>query len=259
MKVVILAGGMGTRISDDSDLRPKPMVEIGGRPILWHIMKHYAAYGHNEFVILCGYRGYMIKEYFANYFLHNSDITISTRDGKMEVHRTKGDDWKVSLVDTGLNTMTGSRIKRARYLLENQDFMLTYGDGVGDVNLDELKKFHQANGKIMTVTSVQPEGRFGALDIDAGNKVERFLEKPKGDGAWINGGFFVCKPAVFDFIGDGDDVVFEQGPMETLASKGQLYAYKHTGFWKPMDTPRDKKYLNELWDTGQSKWKTWKD
>lgn len=259
MKVVILAGGMGTRISDESDLRPKPMVEIGGKPILWHIMKHYAAHGHNQFVILCGYRGYTIKEYFANYFLHNSDITVSTRDGKMEVHRTQGEDWQVTLVDTGLNTMTGSRLKRAKYLLEKEDFFLTYGDGVGDVNIDELKKFHASHGKIMTVTSVQPEGRFGALDVGAGNRVERFLEKPKGDGAWINGGFFVCKPKLFDYIGEGEDVVFEREPMETLAEKGELFAYKHTGFWKPMDTPRDKKYLNELWDEGSPKWKTWKD
>lgn len=259
MKVAILAGGFGTRISEESDSRPKPMVEIGGKPILWHIMKHYSEHGHNKFVILCGYKGYMIKEYFANYFLHNSDITISTKKGSIDVHHNAGEDWEITLVDTGLHTMTGSRIQKARKHLDGEDFMLTYGDGVGNVDLDSLTKFHKEHGKTLTITSVQPEGRFGALDIDGSNQVKQFMEKPKGDGSWINGGFFVCSPKIFDYLGEGNDVIFERSPMEQMAADGETFAFKHTGFWKPMDTLRDKRYLSDLWEKGDAPWKTWKD
>jgi glucose-1-phosphate cytidylyltransferase len=257
MKVAILAGGYGTRISEESDIKPKPMIDIGGKPILWHIMKHYSTYGINEFVILLGYKGYVIKEYFANYFLHNSDVTFDVKNNKMEIHNNSSEDWKVTLVDTGLNTMTGGRVLRAKKFLEDETFMLTYGDGVSDVNIANLLETHKSHGKTLTVTSVQPEGRFGSLEISEGNQVKSFLEKPQGDGAWINGGFFVCEPSVFKYITEGDSTIFERSPLENMASAGELYAYKHNGFWKPMDTLRDKNQLNDMWDKGKALWKTW--
>ncbi len=254
MKVAILAGGYGTRLSEETDIRPKPMVEIGGKPILWHIMKHYSAYGFNEFVVLLGYKGYTIKEYFANYYLHQSDITIDTKAGKLSVHSNDSEDWKITLVETGPETMTGGRVKRAEKYLAGEAFMLTYGDGVSDVNVKKLVEFHQSQKKILTLTAIQPEGRFGVLDIGAENKVQRFLEKPRGDGSWINGGFFVCDPKIFGYLGDGDKTIFERAPMETLASEGQLAAYQHEGFWKCMDTLRDKQELNQLWASGKAPW-----
>lgn len=256
MKVLILAGGFGTRISEESDIKPKPMIDIGGKPILWHIMKHYSSYGHNEFVILLGYKSYVIKEYFANYYLHNSDVTIDTANQSMEIHNNYSENWKITLIDTGLHTMTGGRVKRAKNYVGNEPFLLTYGDGVSDVNLDELVAFHKKHGKKITMTSIQPEGRFGALKIEDDNKISSFLEKPKGDGAWINGGFFVCEPAVLDYI-ENDETIFERDPLENLAKQGELYSFKHEGFWKCMDTLRDKNQLNEMWDSGKAKWKTW--
>lgn len=258
MKVAILAGGFGTRLSEETDLRPKPMVEIGGKPILWHIMKIYSHYGFNEFVILLGYKSYVIKEYFANYFLHQSDVTIDIRNNKMEVHNTSSEPWKITLVDTGLNTLTGGRVLRARKYLEDQPFMLTYGDGVGNVNIPELIEFHKKHKPILTLTSVQPEGRFGALNME-GNHVTAFAEKPKGDGAWINGGFFVCEPTIFDYITEGDATIFERSPMEKLARDRQMCAYKHNGFWTPMDTLRDKHDLENKWSSGKAPWKLWND
>jgi glucose-1-phosphate cytidylyltransferase len=257
MKVAILAGGYGTRISEESALKPKPMIDIGGKPILWHIMKHYASYGHNEFVILLGYKGYYIKEYFANFFLHQSDVTFHTTENRMEVHNTSGDDWKVTLVDTGLNTMTGGRILRAKKYLEDAPFMLTYGDGVANVNLDELEKFHKEHGKAISMTAIQPAGKFGALGIEDNASVSSFKEKPKGDGAWINGGFFLCDPKVINYIKEGDSTVFEKAPLEKLAKEGNLFAYKHSDFWQCMDTLRDKNYLCDLWESGDAPWKTW--
>jgi glucose-1-phosphate cytidylyltransferase len=257
MKVAILAGGYGTRLSEETDVRPKPMVEIGGKPILWHIMKTYSHYGHNDFVILLGYKGYYIKEYFANYFLHQSDVTIDLKNNKMEIHNNTSEPWKVTLVDTGLETMTGGRIKRAQKFLDKETFLLTYGDGVSNVDIDKLVSFHQKNGKAMTLTSVQPEGRFGALDME-GDLIRRFAEKPKGDGSWINGGFFVCEPKLFDYIKEGDSTILERSPLEGLAKDGQLVAYKHDGFWQPMDTLRDKVQLEQLWSKGSAPWKVWK-
>ncbi|MBL7687556.1 MAG: glucose-1-phosphate cytidylyltransferase [Bdellovibrionaceae bacterium] len=254
MKVAILAGGFGTRLSEETDIRPKPMVEIGGKPILWHIMKHYSSYGFNEFVVLLGYKGYTIKEYFANYYLHQSDITIDTKAGKLTVHSNDSEDWKITLVETGPETMTGGRVKRAEKYLAGETFMLTYGDGVSDVNVKKLVEFHQTQKKILTLTAIQPEGRFGVLDIGAENKVQRFLEKPRGDGSWINGGFFVCDPKIFGYLRDGDKTIFERTPMETLASEGQLTAYQHEGFWKCMDTLRDKQELNQMWASGKAPW-----
>lgn len=259
MKVLILAGGFGTRLSEETEIKPKPMVEIGGKPILWHIMKIYSHYGFNEFVILLGYKGYYIKEYFANYFLHQSDVTIDITTGKMEVLNNSSEPWKVTLLDTGLNTMTGGRIKRAQKFIGDEPFMLTYGDGVGNINIEELIKFHKSHGKVMTVTSAQPEGRFGALNIDENNRVESFLEKPKGDGNWINAGFFVCEPEVFDYIENESDCIFEQKPLKNLAKDGKMYTYKHKGFWKPMDTLRDKRELEKLWNSGKAPWKVWND
>ena len=259
MKVVILAGGFGTRLTEETEIRPKPMVEIGSKPILWHIMKIYTAYGFNEFIILLGYKGYMIKEYFANYYLHQSDVTIDLKNNTMEIHNCKAEPWIVTLVDTGLNTMTGGRIKQAKKYIGNERFMLTYGDGVGDVNINELLNFHSSHDGYISVTSVQPEGRFGALNIYENNKVAGFVEKPKGDGHWINGGFFVCEPEVFDYIEDEIHTVFEQEPLRNLAKDGKMYAYKHSGFWKAMDTLRDKKELEMLWNTGNAPWKVWND
>lgn len=256
MKVLLLAGGFGTRLSEETDVRPKPMVEIGGKPILWHIMKMYSQYGYNEFVILLGYKGYYIKEYFANYFLHQSDVTINLSTNEMKIHKNTSEPWTVTLLDTGLHTMTGGRVKRAQEIVGNEPFMLTYGDGVSDVNITELVEFHKSHGKSITMTSVQPDGRFGALELD-GTNVTNFLEKPKGDGAWINGGFFVCEPKVFDYIHDGDRTVFEQRPLQNLALDGELIAFKHNGFWKCMDSLNDKKQLNEMLENGSALWKSW--
>ena len=256
MKVVILAGGFGTRLSEETDIKPKPMIEIGGKPILWHIMKIYSTYGFNDFVICLGYKGYVIKEYFANYFLHMSDVTIDLKNNQMEIHDVKAEPWKVTLVDTGLNTMTGGRIKRVQKYIGNDTFMLTYGDGVANINIKELLEFHKKHGKFATVTAVQPSGRFGALDLKD-SQVKAFKEKPKGDGAWINGGFFVLEPQVFDYI-NGDETIWEREPLEDLAKDEQLMAYKHTGFWKPMDTLRDKRELQVLWESGEAPWKIWK-
>ena len=257
MKVVILAGGLGTRLAEETDIKPKPMVEIGNKPILWHIMNIYSFYGFSEFVILLGYKGYMIKEYFANYFLHQSNITIDLSSNKISVHDSYSENWKVTLIDTGIHTNTGGRIKRAEKYLKEDTFLLTYGDGVGDVNIDELIKFHKKHNGIITMTAVQPEGRYGALDINENNqKIDKFLEKPLGDNAWVNGGFFVCEPEIFDFIKE-DFTIFEKEPLEHLAKEGRLYAYKHYGFWKCMDTLRDKVYLNDLWNTKKAPWKVW--
>lgn len=257
MKVVILAGGLGTRLSEETDVRPKPMVEIGGKPILWHIMKIYSHYGFNEFVVCLGYKGHYIKEYFSNLFLHHADVTFDLANNKMEVHNSGNEKWKVTLVDTGKETMTGGRIKRIASYVNNETFMLTYGDGVSDVNIAELLKVHRDSKKQATVTAVQPSGRFGALGINDADEVESFFEKPKGDGAWINGGFFVCEPQVFDYI-EGDSTIWEQAPLENLAKNNQLQAFKHRGFWKPMDTLKDKQDLNEYWEKGKAEWKIWK-
>ena len=255
MKTVILAGGYGTRISEETHLKPKPMIEIGGKPILWHIMKSYSAYGINEFVICCGYKGYMIKEYFANYFLHTSDVTFDMQNNKMEVHRKFAEPWKVTLVDTGLETMTGGRLKKVKDFVGNETFCFTYGDGVSDVNISKLIEFHKNNKTISTVTAVQPPGRFGTLDIN-GNKIISFKEKPAGDGNWINGGYFVLEPSVFNYIKD-DSTIWEREPLERLAQENQLSAFKHEGFWQPLDTLRDKNYLEELWNSDNAHWKNW--
>ncbi len=255
MKAVILAGGMGTRISEETALRPKPMIEIGGRPILWHILKIYAAHGINDFVICLGYKGYIIKEYFANYFLHMSDVTFDMANNRMDVHQNNSEPWKITLVDTGEQTMTGGRLKRVQSYLGDDDFCFTYGDGVGDVNITELIKFHQAEGKLATLTATQPPGRFGALKLN-GKAVEGFQEKPQGDGGWINGGFFVLSPKALEHI-DGDNSTWEREPMQALASAGQMSAYLHRGFWQPMDTLRDKLQLEQLWASGAAPWKTW--
>lgn len=257
MKVLLLAGGFGTRLSEETDLRPKPMVEIGGKPILWHIMKLYGEYGFTDFVILLGYKGYYIKEYFANYFLHQSDVTIDVQSNKMEVLNNSCEPWKVTLLDTGTDSMTGGRIKRAQNVVGDEPFMLTYGDGVSDINISDLVKFHRSHGKLMTMTSAQPDGRFGALDIGLDNQVQEFKEKPKGDGSWINAGFFVCEPQVFDYITEGDATIFEQRPLQSLARDGQIYTYKHDGFWMPMDTLRDKNTLNRLWAENKAPWQVW--
>lgn len=256
MKVVILAGGLGTRLSEETDLKPKPMVEVGGKPILWHIMKIYSHYGFNDFIICLGYKGYIIKEYFANYFLHQSDVTIDIRDNKMEIHDSKAEAWKVTLVNTGLETMTGGRVKRIKPYVGSETFMLTYGDGVADINIQDLINFHKTHGKIATITASQLGGRFGALNLVEGNLVDVFKEKPKGDVSWVNAGFFVLEPKVFDYI-KGDDTFFEKEPLENLARDRQLVAYKHSGFWHPMDTIRDKSHLETLWQSGKAKWKVW--
>jgi len=257
MKVLLLAGGLGTRLSEETDLRPKPMVEIGEKPILWHIMKIYSTYGFNDFVILLGYKGYYIKEYFANYFLHQSNVSIDLSNNKMEVINNSSEPWKVTLIDTGSNSMTGGRIKRAESVVGDEPFMLTYGDGVADIDIKALVKFHQKHGKIMTLTTAQPDGRFGALDMNEEGKVIAFKEKPKGDGSWINAGFFVCEPKVFEYLQQGDATVFEQEPMQALAKDGEIFAYKHDGFWLPMDTLRDKNMLAEMWRSQAAPWKTW--
>jgi len=256
MKVVILAGGRGTRISEETEVLPKPMVEIGGKPIIWHIMKLYSHYGFNEFIICLGYKGYVIKEYFANYFLHSSDLTFDLSANSTQVHGSKAEPWKVTLIDTGLETMTGGRIKRIEKYVENKRFLLTYGDGIGDVDIEKLIELHEAQGRPATVTAVQLEGRFGALNIDKGGVVSSFLEKPRGDGAWINGGFFVLEPGIFKYI-ENDSIIWERGPLEKLAKDGKLNAYKHNGFWKCMDTIRDKVELGQLWNDGSAPWKVW--
>ena len=257
MKVVILAGGLGTRLSEETELKPKPMIEIGNKPILWHIMKIYSHYGFNEFVILLGYKGYLIKEYFANYFIHQSDITIDLSNNNMIIHKTECEPWKVTLLDTGINTMTAGRIKRAKKYLKDT-FMLTYGDGVADINIKEVLNFHKSHGKVVTMTSVQPEGRYGSINISDDNRIDNFVEKPPGDKLWINGGFFVCEPEVFNYIKD-DSTIFEEYSLKLIAKSGQLYAFKHRGFWKCMDTQRDKIQLNKMWENGEAKWKIWKD
>jgi len=256
MKVILLAGGFGSRISEESAIKPKPMIEIGGKPILWHIMKIYSHFGYNDFIVLCGYRGYMIKEYFANYYRHMADMTINMADNHTEYHNNNAEPWKVTLIDTGDETMTGGRIKRVQKYIGNESFMLTYGDGVADIDLHALFDFHKKHGKAITMTSVQPEGRFGAVNIDVENKVINFQEKPKGDGSWINGGFFLCEPRVFDYI-DSDKSVFERDPLENLARDGELFTYKHYGYWKPMDTLRDKNQLEELIEKGAAPWIKW--
>ena len=255
MKVVILAGGLGTRLSEETVLKPKPMVEIGGKPILWHIMKIYSHYGFNDFVVCLGFKGYMIKEYFSNYFLHMSDVTFDMTTNSMEVHQQNVEPWRVTLVDTGAESMTGGRVKRVAPYLDGP-FMLTYGDGVANVNIRELVEFHQRHGKAATVTSTQPSGRFGALNTDEQGQVTSFQEKPAGDGSWINGGFFVLERSVLDRIA-GESTVFEKEPLEGLAGDGELVAYKHGGFWQPMDTLRDKHLLEELWASGKAPWKVW--
>jgi glucose-1-phosphate cytidylyltransferase len=257
MKAVILAGGLGTRISEETHLKPKPMIEIGGKPILWHIMKIYSHYGINEFIICCGYKGYLIKDYFANYFLHMSDVTFDMAHNRMEVHQRNAEPWKVTLVDTGEGTMTGGRLKRvAGYLSGDDAFCFTYGDGVGDIDIGKLIDFHHQEGRLATLTATYPPGRFGALDIGADHSVSSFREKPKGDGSMINGGFFVLSPKVIDLLVD-DMTVWEREPLETLAERGELHAYQHHGFWQPMDTLRDKNFLEGLWASGKAPWKVW--
>jgi glucose-1-phosphate cytidylyltransferase len=257
MKAVILAGGLGTRISEETNVRPKPMVEVGGKPILWHIMKIYSHYGINDFIVCCGYKGYVIKEYFANYFLHMSDVTFHIRENRLETHQQYGEDWKVTLINTGDATMTGGRLARIRdYVADEDAFCMTYGDGVANVDIDALVAFHRKHGKLATLTATHPPGRFGALQIE-GEQVTAFAEKPKGDGAMINGGFFVLSPKVLDLI-EGDHTIWEREPMERLAAAQQLCAFRHDGFWQPMDTLRDKNYLEELWQSGEAPWKVWR-
>ena len=255
MKAVILAGGLGTRISEESATRPKPMIEIGGKPILWHIMKSYSAHGIHDFVICCGYKGYLIKEYFANYFLHMSDVTIDMTTNNIEVHEKNAEPWKVTMVDTGMETQTGGRLKRVARYIGNEDFCMTYGDGVGSLDIGALIAFHKEHGKLATMTAVQPPGRFGALGLD-GTCIQSFLEKPQGDGGWINGGFFVLNPKVLDLI-ESSEIIWERQPLEALAAKRQLQAFFHHGFWQPMDTLRDKNHLEDLWSSGHAPWKVW--
>lgn len=256
MKVVILAGGLGTRISEESHLKPKPMIEIGDKPILWHIMKLYSAYGYNEFIICCGYKQYVIKEYFADYYLHNCDVTFDfSAENKMIVHSNEAEPWKVTVIDTGLHTMTGGRIKRIRQHIGDNPFMLTYGDGVADIDITQVLEFHKAHGKIGTMSAVRPEGRFGVLELEK-NSVKSFREKDKNDGGWINCGFMVMEPTIFDYI-EGDQTTFEREPLERLAKEGQLECYKHKGFWQCMDTMRDKEKLESLWNSGCAPWKVW--
>lgn len=259
MKAVILAGGFGSRLSEATNLIPKPMVEIGGKPILWHIMKIYSHYGINEFVICCGYKQYVIKEYFANYFRHNCDMTVDLSNNTTTIHDNHSENWKVTMVNTGLNTMTGGRVKRIQQYIGNERFLLTYGDGVSDLNIQDTIDKHEKSGAVLSLTAYKPAGKFGSLQINPENsKVQSFLEKPDGDGNWINAGFFVCEPEVFDYIAANDDsVVFEKQPLESIARDGKMYAYKHHGFWKPMDMLRDNTELNEMWDKGIAPWKVW--
>ena len=255
MKAVILAGGLGSRISEESHLKPKPMIEIGGKPIIWHVMKIYSTHGVHDFIICLGYKGYMLKEYFANYFLHMSDVTFDMVNNKMEVHQNSAEPWRVTLVDTGEDTMTGGRLKRVKSYLDDEDFCFTYGDGVADVDIGKLIAFHKKQGTLATLTATQPPGRFGALNMSH-NKITSFQEKPQGDGGWINGGFFVLSPKVIDYVAE-DTTIWEREPMERLAEEGQLSAYMHQGFWQPMDTLRDKNHLEQLWAGGKAPWKVW--
>jgi glucose-1-phosphate cytidylyltransferase len=257
MKVVILAGGLGTRLSEETELKPKPMVTIGNKPILWHIMKIYSYYGYNEFVILAGFKEYAIKEYFANYWLHESDITFELRNQTIEIHQKKTEDWKVTILNTGLNTMTGGRVYKAKDYLKDQTFLLTYGDGLCDINIRELVNYHKSHGKIATITSIQPEGRFGGLEISDDFRVKKFVEKPKGDNSWINGGYFVCEPSFFNYLVEEDELVLEKDPLENLAKDNQLVTYKHSGFWKCMDTLRDRTQLQSMWSGSNPPWKVW--
>lgn len=259
MKVLILAGGLGTRLGEETGIRPKPMVEIGNQPILWHIMKIYSYYGFNDFVVLCGYKQEVIREYFVNYYMNNSNFTIDLTNNNITVHKNICEPWKVTLLDTGRDTLTGGRIKKARDYIGNEPFMLTYGDGVSDVNLHELVASHKKSGKLATLTSHQPEGRFGALSIDPQGTIKSFQEKPKEGGAWINAGFFVLQPEIFDYIPDGDDAIWEQEPLKNLAKDGQLNAYKHDGFWHAMDMLKDKMDLNKMWDKNMAPWKVWSE
>ncbi len=257
MKVVIFAGGKGTRISEESHLKPKPMIEIGGKPILWHIMKNYAAYGHNEFIICCGYKGYVIKEYFYNYFLHNSDLSIDLSNNDITIHKSNAEDFKVTLVETGLETMTAGRLKRVQQYVGKERFMLTYGDGLSNIDMNKQLKYHEEKGVLCTMSIVQPGSRFGMISLDENNIVKDFAEKPKDDGTWINGGFFICEPSTFDFLPeDSDNIMWERAPLESLTHAGQLAAYRHEGFWKCMDTLRDNIDLNTMWDKSP-KWKNW--
>ena len=257
MKTLLLAGGLGTRLSEETEIKPKPMVEIGGKPILWHIMKLYSQHGFNDFVVLLGYKGYVIKEFFANYFLHQSDVTIDLSTNAVEVLNSASEPWRITLLDTGGETMTGGRVLRARDHVGSEPFMLTYGDGVADIDVTGLVECHRAHGKAMTMTAVQPDGRFGTFEANDDGQVSCFLEKPRGDGSWINGGFFVCEPRVFDYLEQGDATVLEQHPMQSLALAGELMTYRHDGFWKCMDTLRDKQDLNQMWAGGCAPWKVW--
>lgn len=257
MKAVILAGGLGTRLSEETDLKPKPMIEVGGRPILWHIMKIYSAHGINDFIICCGYRGYLIKEYFANYFLHMSDVTFDMTKNSMEVNQKRSEPWRVTLVDTGENTLTGGRLKRVvEYVKDESEFCFTYGDGVGDIDVTKLIQFHKSQGSLATLTATRPPGRYGVIKFGKNDRVERFQEKPEGDGSWINGGYFVLKPDVLNLI-EGDQSSWEGDPLNRLANDGQLAAFKHEGFWQPMDTLREKNLLNDLWNSGNAPWRIW--
>jgi glucose-1-phosphate cytidylyltransferase len=257
MKVVLLAGGFGTRLSEETKSMPKPMVKIGDMPIIWHIMKTYSHYGFNEFIICLGYKGYALKEWFSNYFIHTSDITIDLRNNQLEVHNNATEPWKVTLVETGLHTMTGGRIKRVQKYIGDEPFMLTYGDGVADINIEELVKSHQNSNKILTVTAYKPQGKFGSLEINDNGHVTAFTEKPAGDGMWINAGFFVCQPEVFNYITDGDKTIFERAPLERIAADGKMNSFRHRGFWKPMDTLRDNTELNHMWENNTAPWKIW--
>ncbi len=257
MKVLILAGGLGSRLSEETVLKPKPMVEIGGHPILWHIMKCYSYYGFNDFIILTGYKSHVIKDYFVNYYQQYSDITVDMATNTVTIHKTRQEPWKVTMLYTGQNTMTGGRIKKAQEYINNEPFLLTYGDGVSDLNIADTVRAHEKSGKLISMTAVKPSGRFGALTIDASNSITSFVEKPKGDGAWINGGFFVCQPEVMNYISNDESEIFERAPLEKLAQEHQLEAYKYEGFWQPMDTLKDKMYLTNLWMSGKAPWKKW--
>ena len=257
MKVLLLAGGFGTRLGEETDVKPKPMVEIGGKPILWHIMKIYSQFGYNDFIVLLGYKGFIIKEYFANYFLHQKDVTIDLSNNNIDIHDSGSEPWKIRLMDTGESSMTGGRVKRAQHLVGDKTFMLTYGDGLSNIDMISQLKFHRTHGKAITMASVQPEGLFGTFEAMENGIVTNFLEKPKGEGSWVNGGFFICEPRVFDYIVGGDTIVFEHQPLQNLARGGELVSYNHHGFWKCMDTLRDKKELNDLWVSGKAPWKIW--
>ena len=258
MKVAILAGGFGTRLAEETQIIPKPMIEIGGKPILWHIMKNYSYYGFHDFVILLGYKGYIIKEYFANYFLHQSDVTFDFTKNQTIIHGHHCEPWQVTLIDTGMNTLTGGRVLRAKRFIGEEPFLLTYGDGLSDINITKLVQFHNSHGKIASLTTVQPEGRFGSVDATINGKIESFFEKPPGDGSWVNAGFFVFSPKIFSYLSQGDATILEREPIEQLVCDGEIYAFKHTGFWKCMDTLRDKQQLNQQWDQGKPQWAVWK-